>query len=303
MADYCAVLAPAKVNVGLNVLASVRGGYHDIESVFQSVALCDELSVERARDGAGFELECSGMELPADNTLTAAYKAFCAETGETRGVRATLKKRIPSGAGLGGGSSDAASLVFALEKLCGVSLNAEAKKRIASRVGSDVFFFLLAPRNDGAAFAAVVTGRGERVKTIEARRDIFFVLVCPRVAVSTADAYRMLDEWRAREGRHECGREKRRECAREERQVMYCAPEVMYCADVKTWRFANSFTPLITRREPEIARALSDVRKTGALFADMSGTGSTVYGVYQSEESANAAFLRLNKNWEQCYAC
>jgi 4-diphosphocytidyl-2-C-methyl-D-erythritol kinase len=156
-----------------------------------------------------------------------------------------------------------------------------------------VFFFLLAPQKDEAAFAAVVTGRGERVKTITARRDIFFVLVCPRVFVPTGDAYRMLDEWRARNVMRE----------REETQPRLDELEAMYHADVKTWRFANSFTPLMLRREPEIARALGDVRKTGALFAGMSGTGSTVYGVYQSKESANAAFLRLNKNWEQCYAC
>jgi 4-diphosphocytidyl-2-C-methyl-D-erythritol kinase len=292
MVDSCKVLASAKVNIGLNVLPLARPcGYHNIESVFQSVALCDELIVECARKNAGFELECLNMDLPKENTISAAYAAFCDEALDgSPGIRVTLKKRIPSGAGLGGGSSDAASLVFALEKIFDVSLNVDAKKRIASRVGSDVFFFLLAGHQDKGAFAAVVTGRGERVKSIEARRDIFFVLVCPHSAVLTREAYGALDEWRVQNGQ-------------DAPPVPLDELEAMYYADVESWRFTNSFTPQVLRLLPEVARALNDVRGTGALFAAMSGSGSAVYGVYQSKESANAAYLRLNKDWEQCYVC
>jgi 4-diphosphocytidyl-2-C-methyl-D-erythritol kinase len=302
MLESCRVLAPAKVNIGLNVFPRAENGYHNIESVFQTVPLCDVLVAERKKGAHGCSISCEGMELPKENTLTAAYTAFCAESGECEGVHVSLEKRIPHGAGLGGGSSDAASFVFALEKLFDVDLDSAALARIAGSVGSDVFFFLLASaptRNvpggviettgyaAGRNGCAIVTGRGQNVRSIAAREDIFFVLVCPDVHVSTKEAYSLLDD-----------------CYKMGYAVMVpplSALEKMYRADAESWRFVNSFTEPVSRKFPRIGQALVDVAATGALFADMSGSGAAVFGVYPSREKAHNAFLLLNKSWERCY--
>jgi 4-diphosphocytidyl-2-C-methyl-D-erythritol kinase len=288
MFESCRVLAPAKVNIGLNVFPRAGDGYHNIESVFQTVQLCDVLVAERKKSVGGCSISCVGMELPNENTLTAAYSAFCAETGIREGVHVELEKRIPHGAGLGGGSSDAASFVRALETLVGVCLDSAALARIADSVGIDVFFFLLvSPCAAGKNGCAVVTGRGQHVCGIAARDDLFFVIVCPDVYVSTKEAYSRLDD-----------------CFKMGYAVSappLSALEDMYYAGVESWRFVNSFTEPVSRKFPRIAQALVDVASTGALFADMSGSGSAVFGVYPSRKKAQNAFSRLNKSWEQCY--
>ncbi|MBQ3799066.1 MAG: 4-(cytidine 5'-diphospho)-2-C-methyl-D-erythritol kinase, partial [Treponema sp.] len=115
MADSVVASAPAKINVGLSVFPRRADGYHDIEGVFTTVSLHDTLSVSIA-DGEGECLvECPSMLLPAQNTFNAAYKAFCVLTGIGSSVRVTVDKRIPSGGGLGGGSSDAASFIQSID--------------------------------------------------------------------------------------------------------------------------------------------------------------------------------------------
>ncbi|GMO49626.1 MAG: 4-(cytidine 5'-diphospho)-2-C-methyl-D-erythritol kinase [Treponemataceae bacterium] len=312
------MLAPAKINIGLAVSPG-SDGYHNIESVFQTVGLCDELEVVR-QDGAGIVVCCKGVDIPAQNTLSAAYETFCKEAaalgrdGASLGTRVTLEKRIPQGAGLGGGSSDAAAFVRALEAVHGVCLDNTARTRIASRVGSDVFFFTeafsvaeeerlsvrggcrrdgqrLARRRGGApplminSFAAVVTGRGEYVRRIRTRDDLFFVLVYPGVCVSTRDSFALLDAEGVSGGENPPVEEL----------------EAMYRADVRLWRFANSFTKPVSRAFPEIAQALDDVRETGAVFADMSGSGSAVFGVYEAQKDADSAVSRLKQKWESCW--
>jgi 4-diphosphocytidyl-2-C-methyl-D-erythritol kinase len=308
MAEVWRILAPAKINIGL-VVSPGTGGYHNIESVFQTVDLCDGLEIAELRGDAGVVVRCDGADIPARNTLTAAYDAFLAETaafgtGAARdagifGARVTLTKRIPQGAGLGGGSADAAAFVRALQAMRGIRLDGAARAGIASRVGSDVFFFMEAFYGAGegrffggvdvppfkiGAYAAVVTGRGEGVRRIEARNDLSFVLVYPDVSVSTREAFALLDAENGAGGErppHD--------------------PEAMYRADVGSWRFVNSFTKPVSRVFPNIARALDDVRETGAAFADMSGSGSTVFGVYESRENADRAVRRLKSKWERCW--
>jgi 4-diphosphocytidyl-2-C-methyl-D-erythritol kinase len=215
------------------------------------------------------------MDLPEDNTLQGAYRGFCEETGADPGIRVTLKKRIPSGAGLGGGSSDAAALVRALERLCGFPPDPEKRARIAARVGSDVFFFLLA---EGCA---VVTGRGENVRPIKARKDLFFAPLFPEEAVSTGEAYRLLDESFAA-------------------GYAPCAPalrelEAMYYGPVEDWRFTNCFFGPVSARHPAIVRALEGLREAGADFAAMSGSGSAVFGVFVSSLKARWALQKLKR--------
>ena len=274
------VTAPAKINIGLHVLPGRVNGFHTIESIFQTVTLFDTLVV-RASEKKGCIVDCEGMELPSDNTISLSYTAFRSVTGiDNFGVRVELKKRIPSGGGLGGGSSDAAACIRAFEALNDITLSVRQLEAIASRVGSDVFFFLLC----GAEGCAVVTGRGEIVKPIHARDDLYILLVFPDVHSSTKEAYALLDESFAAGKITPC--------------PAYADLETVYKTPVSDWSFVNSFTPSLVSRFPEIGFALNDLRRKGALFAEMSGSGSTVYGIFASEAEAENARSVLASSWK-----
>src|SRR5574344_1562408 len=222
MFDSLTVFAPAKINLGLKVLPERGDGYHNIESIFTTVSLGDEIKVALTNLKNTCSVECEEMTLPRDNTFTAAYKAFCVLTGLDGGVSVKVTKRIPAGGGLGGGSSDASSFIQSIASLFGTQLSSAALISLAGEVGSDVFFFtraLLEANGDGPAgriclsakpFAAVVTGRGERVRRICCRSDYTVLLVLPGVGVSTKEAYALVDASAAMKaagggvGKHEC---------------------------------------------------------------------------------------------------
>ncbi len=279
------VSAPAKINIGLKVFPKRADGFHDIESIFQTVCLCDELEVTlTAENRREFTVSCDAMELPEDNTLSRTYEAFCDLTGKSIGVRVMLKKHIPAGGGLGGGSSDATAFLRALCTITEETLSAEQQAEIAARVGSDVFFFLHC-RYPGCA---VVSGRGEKVRTISPRSDIYVLLVFPGVHSSTKVAYGLVDAY-MESGKLVDG-------------LGLPELEAEYRKPAAEWRFTNSFTAPLAQTHPEIGRALSDVRSAGALFADMSGSGSTVYGVFDSVSAVKNASLVLTQSWNCCAA-
>jgi len=276
--------APAKINFNLKVLPKRDDGFHDIESIFQTIPLCDELLVEIGSPASDTEsheemvvnsnsctVSSANLSLPSNNTLTMAYDAFCSLTGWSQSVHVTLTKHIPSGGGLGGGSSDAAAMIRALEKLSGITLTDEQLFEAASRIGSDVFFFLL---NRELHTAALVTGRGERVKYIEPRSDLFIVLVCPPVHSSTPEAYRLVDQWN--DG-NEIGFP-----LLEELEAVYNGP-------IAQWTFRNSFTKPLSGKYPELQHVLQNLLDAHAMYAEMSGSGSVIFGVFESMKQAQLA--------------
>lgn len=279
------VFAPAKLNFGLRVLPRRNDGFHGIESIFQTVSLCDELHVRVTSEKNKCRVQCEAMVLPEHNTITATYDAYKELiAGDLPGVDVEIIKRIPSGGGLGGGSSDAASFLYALVKIIGKNLTTLDCDRVASKVGSDVFFFLRFP--GGSSGAALVTGRGEVVKPVPLRKDLHFVLVFPGVSSSTAEAYGLVDQWQLRSD-----------------QFKYLAVDQLECVynkPISEWNFVNSFTTVISARYAPVRQALSDVKASGAVFTDMTGSGSTVFGVYASKEDAERAAELLSKNWQVC---
>ena len=277
------VKAPAKLNLHLKVCEKRPDGFHDIESIFQKIPLYDELLIEMVDSSCTCHVISPEFTLPFENTLTSAYKAFCSCTGINGGVRITLKKRIPSGAGMGGGSSDGAAVLLGLSKLFEVELTPEQKHEAASRVGSDVFFFL----EDGDEYnAAVVSGRGENVKYINNRRDLYFVLLCPGVHSSTGEAYRLVDSW------HNVNRAG---------NTPFNELEDMYRKPVSEWTFYNSFTEPLAWKFPEIRKALSDLQQSDADYVQMTGSGSVVFGLFASAEDARNAYDILKSSWAECY--
>lgn len=284
------VLAPAKVNLGLRVLPVRADGYHEIESIFQTIPLYDSVSVQTTDGRRGTcTVECIGMNLPEQNTVTIAYDAFCKFTGFAEPVHVCVEKGIPSGAGLGGGSSDAAALITALDVVFSTHLSASDKKLIAASVGSDVFFFLNSYSGTVCSGCAVVTGRGEEVVAIPSRKDLFFVVIWPEIHSSTREAYSLVDAWYA--PRWEWTGPSATEL------------ETVYNNPVCAWGFVNSFTAPLSVRFPRIGQALQDLRRTGAGSVLMTGSGSAVFGVFDTSACADDAFLKLREKWKYCFNC
>ena len=273
--------AYAKINFGLRVLPGRSDGFHGIESIFQTVDLYDQLTLTTTAE-KGCIVHCSDMALPENNTLTKAYKAFCKVVScKVPGVRVELKKGIPSGGGLGGGSSDAATLTRMLEKLCGVRLSDSELDNIAAETGSDVFFFMHC--DEKGRGCALVSGRGEVVKKIHGREDLFLVLLFPKVSSSTKEAYALVDEALAR-GEDLVSPE-------------FDELELVYRRPPENWTFINTFTPVISAKYKDIGRAIEALRALGCEYAEMSGSGSTVFGIFSSRQEAESAVKELTGSW------
>ena len=285
MADSITVTAPAKINIGLRVLPKRSDGYHSIESIFTTVPLYDTLTVSLDAPAETCIVECEEMNLPQENTFTTAYKAFCVLTGMKYGVRVHVTKRIPSGGGLGGGSSDASSFIQSIDRLFNTRLASDDLHKIAGLVGSDVFFFTHALiEGNEQPFAAVVEGRGELITPIETRNDYSVVLIFPKVSVSTKDAYSWVDSYT---GKRSSPIDLKKE----------------FMKPIKDWQFSNDFTTPVSERFNEIESAIAALKYCGADFADMSGSGSTVFGIFAKKKGEEVSSLArtscetLAKNW------
>ncbi|MBQ8014134.1 MAG: 4-(cytidine 5'-diphospho)-2-C-methyl-D-erythritol kinase [Treponema sp.] len=285
--DVC-VKAPAKVNLGLKVLEKRADGFHDIESIFQTLDFSDELHIRRIPQKKCV-VQCSQMLLPLENTLTKAYSAFCSETNIDFGVEVVLNKFLPAGGGLGGGSSDGASLLKGLADLAEIQLTDSLADAVAEKVGSDVFFFLHSGFFQKGRGCALVSGRGEVVEAIEPRTDLSFVLIFPGIHSSTKEAYSLVDK------AYESG------LYDSKYKVLY--PDFselkrLYYGFIGAWKFTNSFTPVLIDKYPLIGQALKDILECGADWADMSGSGATVFGVFKSDAAAKEACLKCQKKWK-----
>lgn len=277
------VVVPAKINLHLKVNEKRDDGFHDIESIFQKIPLYDELLIEMADTKNTCKVDSPVFKLPENNTLTSAYSAFCAATGISVGVNVALKKHIPSGAGMGGGSSDAAGMLRGLQELFEVSLTDAELKKAAETIGSDVSFFLY----DGEGYdTAIVTGRGENVKYIKSRRDLFYVLVCPGVHSSTKEAYDLVDNWNN---------------GGSTTFPKLSELESIYRGSVKDWTFGNSFTKPVAGKYPIIQKAIDDLSNFNPEFVEMTGSGSVVFGIFSSENDAKKAYTQLCHNWKESY--
>ncbi len=179
------ILAPAKVNLSLRVVRRREDGFHEIETLMVPVNLADELLLERGNSGSGIVFECSDASIPGgdDNLVVKAARSFFEKTGKPGDVGIRLTKKIPHGAGLGGGSSDAASALMGLNELFQAGLAPEALATMAAGIGSDIPFFLFKS-------AAVCRGRGEIVTPEKLQEPLHLLLLKPDFGVPTPEAYR-----------------------------------------------------------------------------------------------------------------
>ena len=285
--DVC-VKAPAKVNIGLKVLRKRADGYHNIESIFQTLDFSDELRIRRIPQKECI-VRCAQMQLPLENTLTKTYSAFCSETNIDFGVEVALNKFLPAGGGLGGGSSDGASLLKGLAELAEIQLTDSLADAVAEKVGSDVFFFLHSGFFQKGRGCALVSGRGELVEAIESRTDLSFVLIFPGIHSSTKEAYSLVD-YAYESGLYDS--------VYKVSYPDFSELKRFYYGFIGAWKFTNSFTPVLIDKYPLIGEALRDILECGADWADMSGSGATVFGVFQSDAAAKEACLKCQKKWK-----
>lgn len=271
MSSAAEVDAPAKVNLFLRVFDERPDRYHELETLFQAIDLADRVRVEL--EGDGIELHVGEADLgPAQDNL--AYRAaarLLAEAGIPGGARIVLAKRIPVGAGLGGGSSDAAAVLRCLAALAEIPHDDPRLRRIAAELGSDVPFFL------GRSPLAAGRGRGEVLEPYAPLPEAHLVLVAPPVHVSTGWAYGALDEAR-RAGRTSAG------------PSMRGRPGAW--GDVVA-EAHNDFQDVVADAHPEVGRALGALRAAGAEVALMSGSGSASFGVFPERPAAERAAERL----------
>ena len=286
------VFAPAKINLHLAVKNRRPDGFHDIESVFLAVDFGDTL-----RFSAGNEDCCiKGVSIP-DNIILKAVSLFREKTGFYQGLNITVEKRIPLGGGLGGGSSDAASALLALNKMAGFPLKRESLLEQAAVLGSDVPFFI------HETSAARVTGRGENIEPITVPK-MSLVLVNPGFQSDTKTAFHLLDLQREKGVRsEELGVRSEELGVRSD--FLYSTLLTPHSSLLNFFSlFYNDFYDVFPEREKAVySGILSQLCEHGAVYANLSGTGSTCFGVFTNEEQAKKTVHLLQSKWEFIEFC
>ena len=270
-------IAPAKVNLSLRILGRRPDGYHDLDTIFQAVDLCDVVHVRRGGAGIQFVVEGNDSGPSEENLVVRAARAFLVQAdlvGE--GLHMRLEKRIPVGAGLGGGSSDAAATLLALDQLFAGAMDPGRISGLAAELGSDVPFFL------GTSTLATGRGRGELIEARKPLPSLPGVVVFPTVQVSTRDAYGELA--------------RAREAGESDRLAAQGAMVPPIDWDQIAAGATNDFEVVVCRTHPPVAEALAALRATEPLVALMSGSGSASFAFYQDEGGAEQATSVLSRH-------
>lgn len=268
--------AYAKINLDLKIVGLLAGGYHEVRTVLQSVALHDTLTFSAVP--GPFVLTCDQPGVPADarNLVWRAAVLLWSLHPEAAtplaGVRVTLHKRIPAEAGLGGGSSDAAATLVALSRLWNLALDLPSLARLGARLGADVPFFL-------GGGTALGSGRGDDVSPLAEPPITPIVIVKPPFGVPTPDAYGWFDQ------------DRKPKPARSRARTLPGWPA--WAHDLR-----NDLEPPIASRFPQIRRTARELTDLGAVHAAMSGSGSAVFGVFSDAALAAAAHTALTLRGE-----
>jgi 4-diphosphocytidyl-2-C-methyl-D-erythritol kinase len=257
------VIAPAKINLSLRVLGRRSDGFHEIETLIAPISLCDEIKIERSGNQE-IAFRCDDPSVPKgeDNIVVRGANLFFQETKITSGISIVPKKRIPHGAGLGGGSSDAASTLLALNELFETNLPREALGKMAEMIGSDVPFFI-------SQSAAVCKGRGELVSPTRLRERLLVLLLKPAFGVPTQWAY---SRWR------------------DSREI----PGVSYASQaLDSQTFVNDLERPVFEKFVFLAQLKMWLLKQPEVgVALMSGSGSTVFAVIRDHADVNPLATR-----------
>lgn len=279
--------SPCKVNLHLEVGKKRPDGFHSLTSIFHLTSLSDTILLEiedDLREHEGFSLidvvMIDGPDIPKEKNLVYRGAKLFMNSLETKiplRIYIELTKKIPDGAGLGGGSSNAATILMGLNFILDYPYSDEELLEMAGQLGSDVPFFIYSG-------AAKVSGRGEVIESLPCLTGIPIVIVVPPVYVSTAMAFQLLDDKGACVSTLDEGYLKE-----------------YYEGGLDTWSFFNSFQKVIAEKYPVIDDLIADFKECGASFAQMSGSGSAVFGLFLSDKEAQEAMFSLKNKYSCVY--
>jgi 4-diphosphocytidyl-2-C-methyl-D-erythritol kinase len=274
--------AHAKLNLLLRVLAREEDGYHGVETLYCLVSLADELVATR-REERGIRLTVEGADCgpDEDNLAARAARLLLEATGHRFGVEIALQKRIPVRGGLGGGSSDAAAALLAVNHLADQAVPRHELLQVAARLGSDVPFFL------SGGPLALAWGHGERMLRLPPLPSAPALLLVPEAGMSTPEAYRVVDA--ARQGGA------RRGAVALDLDALGSWGSIARLA-------GNDFEFALFGRRPELREGFEALARTGPLLCRMSGSGSTLFAVYRSERDRDDARMQLSPRLGRCLA-
>jgi len=277
-------LSPAKVNLTLQITGvDKKDGYHFIKSIFDPVALYDIIEINFTK-GSGITVvdKLKKLRIPAhENTIYKAAKKFMDYTGIKKGVKIEFSKHIPEGAGLGGGSSNAAAVLVALNKMTDAGLSDAQLVKIGSRIGSDVPFFIYRR-------PATVSGKGEKIKLIRGARKLWYVLVYNNLKISTKDTYKLYDKF----------------YAREYKLTTSCDYNTILLDYLKGIKLRggilyNDFEKVVFLKYKELFHIMLFLLHQECIDAGMSGSGSTIYAVYEDKKTALKCFKAAKKKFKK----
>ena len=272
-----AIPSYAKVNLYLKIGKKLGSGYHNLQSVMQKIELSDNISIEPINEDK-IIIECTNKELEGEENL--AYKAALLLKKKYKvkhGVRIVIEKNIPLEAGLGGGSSNAATALINLNKLWGLKLKEKQLIELASQLGSDVPFFI-------EENAALVEGIGDKIKRIRKSFSINIVLINPGFRVSTRWAYSAFDKQRPKIKTNANINELIK--AKEKKNIKEIANNLH-----------NDFEPIVMKKYKVINEIKNNMLRDDALNALVSGSGPTVFGVFNSIYEAREAFFKIQYDY------
>jgi 4-diphosphocytidyl-2-C-methyl-D-erythritol kinase len=271
--DFVRLKAPAKINLTLRVLGKLKDGYHRIDSVMVPIALYDVIEIKKTGKRAEqIRVCCDQPEVPEgrENLVYRAAALILGQRGIAQSVAIRIRKRIPVGAGLGGGSSDAAAALLGLNRLFRFGLSAPKLAALGAKIGSDVPFFIYQK-------PARVGGRGEKVKRLARLPTLWLVVLYPGFPVATGWAYRNVRP-----------------------KLTKLVRNTSIIASLRTREslariLTNDLEAVTLPRYSELAVLKQKLLAEGALAALMSGSGSSVFGIFKSKVAARRAFRRLQK--------
>jgi 4-diphosphocytidyl-2-C-methyl-D-erythritol kinase len=263
------VTAPAKLNLYLGITGRREDGYHEIETLFEKISISDRIKIDISAEGDKLTSSEARVPLGEDSLLGKTISAFRDASGEGACFRVDLEKNIPLSAGLGGGSSDAAALLKGLNALTGHPLDKDALMRIAALLGADVPFFI-----EEAPFA-LGRGRGDIIETVETGLDLSHVVINPPLSTSTKEIYGKVTALNLT--KHDAW----------DRMLTSFLIERDIESIARNLR--NDLQQIVLQEFPVLDRMLSALRSEGAKASLMSGSGPTVFGIFDRDRASEAA--------------
>lgn len=249
----------SKINLGLRVLRKRSDAFHDIETIMYPIGLSDALEIIKSPDDI-FRWQTSGIDIPGEDAHNLCVKAFklIQDSYHIPDVKMHLHKNIPMGAGLGGGSSDAAFTLRMLNEYFGLGIESGKLKLLAAKLGSDCPFFI-------DNLVSLASGRGESLEPISlSLKDYFLLIVKPDIHITTAEAYANLNIKEHKQGLLDIIRQ-----------------------PISTWKESlyNDFESYVFNKHPEVAKLKSLLYEQGAIYASLTGSGSAIYGIFAEDPS------------------